>query len=222
MSKEAIIHRIRSLLAKTIENGCSEAEAMMAASKAAAMMDQYDIQTIDLGEKSVFVEFTRTNVRHDIIKRSLGMSVAKYCGCYMVLAAKDMKMMGRDIDIVMAEWLYDTLVRHCFRGLKAHMSGHHTLPSAQKTMRKNGFILGAVRRIDERLDQMMEVRVVHSNALVLSRQTEAKSAFVTALTAQGGKLKGNMKSRPVYASNDSMSAGREHGDKANLSRPISA
>lgn len=217
--KEAIIHRIRSLLAKTTGNGCSEAEAMMAASKAAEMMDQHDIQTIDLGEKSVFVEFARENVRHDIMKRALGMAVAKYCGCYMVMSGPDMKMMGRDIDIVMSEWLYDTLVNHVARGLKAHMSGKHTLPSAHKTMLKNGFILGAVRRISERFDELMAVRVVQSNALVLTRQTEARDAFVAKFEETGGKIQ-NMRSRSVYASDESIVAGRAHGDKARFTRPL--
>jgi hypothetical protein len=221
MSNEAIIHRIRSLLAKTIENGCTEAEAMMAASKAAEMMDEHDIRTIDLSEKSVFVELIRSGVRHDILKRNLGIAVAKYCGCYMILSGMDMKLMGRDMDIVMAEWLYDTLVAYCARGLKDHMSGKHLLPSNQKTMLKNGFILGAVRRISERLEEMMKVRVVQSNALVLSRVSEAKEAAIAKIEANGGKLKDARKARSIYAGQSSMDAGRAHGDRANLSRPIS-
>ena len=218
--KDAVIHRIRSLLAKTVSNGCSEAEAMMAASKAAEIMDQHDIQTIDLGEKSVFVELVRQNVRHDIMKRTLAVSVAKYCGCFIVLSGSDMKMMGRDIDIVMAEWLYDTLVNHVARGLKDHMSGCHTLPSYQKTSRKNGFILGACNRIGERLGELMEVRVSQSNALVLTRATEARSAFIEQLESTGGKLGKSRKARSLYAGDSSMSAGRAHGDKATFNRPV--
>lgn len=222
MSNEAIIHRIRALLAKTTSNGCTEAEAMMAASKAAELMDQHDIQTIDLGEKSVFVEFTRKNIRHDIMKRRIAWAVTQYCGCYMIFIDLDIRVMGRDIDVVMAEWLFDTLVEYVTRGLKTHMSGKHSLPSAQKTQIKNGFIIGAANRIAERLTEMMKVRVVQSNALVLSKGKEAKNAFVKKFTAEGGKINGVMRPKKVYYSRDSLSAGQEHGDRANLSRPLSS
>src|SRR5262245_57916876 len=41
--RERIIERVRALLAMTVVNGCTEAEAMLAAAKAAKLMEEYDL-----------------------------------------------------------------------------------------------------------------------------------------------------------------------------------
>ena len=43
MTTENMINKIRALLAKTVDAGCTEAEAIFAAAKAAALMDQYEL-----------------------------------------------------------------------------------------------------------------------------------------------------------------------------------
>jgi Protein of unknown function (DUF2786) len=43
-----IIERVRALLAMTTKNGCTEAEAMTAAVKAAELMEQYDLELGDV------------------------------------------------------------------------------------------------------------------------------------------------------------------------------
>ena len=46
--RNSIIEKIRALLSKTVENGCTEAEMMAALDKAAAMQDAYDIPDEEL------------------------------------------------------------------------------------------------------------------------------------------------------------------------------
>ena len=46
--RESVLNKIRALLAKTIENGCSEAEAMAALGKAQAMKDAYAVTEAEL------------------------------------------------------------------------------------------------------------------------------------------------------------------------------
>jgi hypothetical protein len=43
-----IIERVRALLAMTTKNGCTEAEAMTAAAKAAELMEEYDLELRDV------------------------------------------------------------------------------------------------------------------------------------------------------------------------------
>jgi len=50
MTNEKTLNKIRALLAKTIENGCTEAEAMAAIEMARAMMDAYEVTEADLNE----------------------------------------------------------------------------------------------------------------------------------------------------------------------------
>src|SRR6516165_9549940 len=47
-NRESVIDKIRALLAKTVENGATEAEMMAALDKAAAMRDAYDISDEEL------------------------------------------------------------------------------------------------------------------------------------------------------------------------------
>ena len=41
--RSKIAARIRALLAKTVENGCTEAEALSAAAKVAELLDRHDL-----------------------------------------------------------------------------------------------------------------------------------------------------------------------------------
>lgn len=147
---------------------------------------------------------------------------AKYSGCYILYYGTKMRMMGRDIDMLMAEWLFDTLVAHVTKGLRDHMSGYHLHSSLFKTARKNGFILGAINRLFERVNEMLAVRVVQSNALVLCREGEAKDAMYAKLEEEGSKVGKSRKSRTLKAaSNLSYSDGQKCGDKASLSHQVS-
>lgn len=47
-----IVERVRALLSMTVENGCTEAEAMSAAAKAAALMEDYDLSLRDVEDVS--------------------------------------------------------------------------------------------------------------------------------------------------------------------------
>ena len=48
MNREHLLDKIRALLSKTTENGCTEAEALTALAKARAMMDAYEVTETDL------------------------------------------------------------------------------------------------------------------------------------------------------------------------------
>jgi len=47
-NREALLNKVRALLAKTITNGCTQPEALTALAKARAMMDAYEITEEDL------------------------------------------------------------------------------------------------------------------------------------------------------------------------------
>lgn len=46
--REKIVERVRALLSMTVENGCTESEAMVAAEKAAKLMEAYDLTFTDV------------------------------------------------------------------------------------------------------------------------------------------------------------------------------
>lgn len=61
-NRDKLIHKIRALMAKTVENGCTEAEMMAAMSMAQAMMDAYDVSLDDIEETK------REKAVHEIMK----------------------------------------------------------------------------------------------------------------------------------------------------------
>jgi hypothetical protein len=57
-----LIKKIKSLLAKTVENGCTEGEAITAAEHAAKLMEQYDL-TFDDVENEVRAQRVKIDER---------------------------------------------------------------------------------------------------------------------------------------------------------------
>lgn len=72
-----IIQKVHGLLSKTIENGCTESEAMSAAAKAGELMDFYNLQITD-------IEIRETKCRH--LEIELDTSIAgKLDGCVIAI-----------------------------------------------------------------------------------------------------------------------------------------
>lgn len=65
MSNDAIRNKIKSLLNRTVSRGCTEAEAMEAASKAAALMREHglDQETLLMTEKGCLTKSASTSIR---------------------------------------------------------------------------------------------------------------------------------------------------------------
>ena len=75
--------RIQALRAKTIENGCTEAEALSAAAKVAELLDRYELSLTDVElreEQCERVEFVSLQKKRIPIEACLG-AVAAFCDC---------------------------------------------------------------------------------------------------------------------------------------------
>lgn len=77
--RSKIIGKIRALMNKTVENGCSEAEAMTAAQKVSDMMEEHDIACSDLN-------FRDETCKEDKFSLSRGTKHAVHY-CYQAVAA---------------------------------------------------------------------------------------------------------------------------------------
>jgi hypothetical protein len=78
MNTNSIIEKIRALLAKTVDAGCTEAEAMMAAAKAAAMMDKYELnpEAVTAGQDKATTEhYKRTDHTHPVTYAARGVGL---------------------------------------------------------------------------------------------------------------------------------------------------
>jgi uncharacterized protein DUF2786 len=85
IERESVLNKIRALLAKTMENGCSEAEAMAALGKAQAMRDAYAVTEAELNltkeEKAILRREPPGTKDPHRIKWFLVGAVSKFCNC---------------------------------------------------------------------------------------------------------------------------------------------
>jgi hypothetical protein len=85
--RKSIVNKLRALRAKTVENGCTEAEAMSAAEKVEQLLAQYAVSRDELDERSfqeaayIKANFKRDHrLRHKSIWLAVG-NIASLCEC---------------------------------------------------------------------------------------------------------------------------------------------
>jgi len=170
---DKIKRRIRGLLSKTLENGVTEAEAMLAAAKAAELMEKYDIETADLEEPVEGIGAAELHIDpalSDAIWR-MGNAIAELCSCRFLVYPRTrtrVEFVGYDTDRQIAAYLLEI----CARSLKDGADGEdrrNGLFRHNIRMRKRlGFIEGMSGRLSERVRKLAWARREKSsgNALV--------------------------------------------------------
>lgn len=225
-----VARRIRALLAKTVENGCTEGEAMAAAELARTLMDKYQI---DLTEAELQAEgtargHTRRQARgHMHIKDWLAAAVADFCDCKVWQErhndAKALAFFGLEGDVAFATWLIDSLDAYIARATVRYMAGQqkHVLGGRRRWEVQKAFMLGAVDRINKRLREAAAERRRANQRMGDGRSLIAvKSAIVErAFAALGMRLR-NRKSSTEITAGDAYGAGQAAGNHATLGRPV--
>jgi hypothetical protein len=222
-----ILAKIRALLSKTVENGCTESEALSALTKARAMMDAYEVTDADVRE----MEQERAGIHHTTetdphrIRVNLAVRVAEFADV-RVWRSRDAKgrlsglsFCGIPADVSLATWLLDTLAEFVRRELAVYLMrrGEHEARDVRRAV-INGFVMGATRRINERLAELVAASrtqaTANGRALVVTKKhliAEAMGGIETKAT----------RSRSVRVTQDAMGAGRAAGDRASFARPVS-
>src|SRR5665213_2744386 len=81
---KSIAARVRALLAKTTDAGCSESEALAAAAKARELMDKYQLSMTEteLESEGASQSSTQSETAQQFrIQRDLAMKIAKFTDC---------------------------------------------------------------------------------------------------------------------------------------------
>jgi hypothetical protein len=231
-NRQSLFRKIKALLAKTTENGCTENEAMAALDKARAMMDAHDISDTDLAFDGEKVERETVDRGEDNIRWHLCGGVAKFCDCRVWGSGKtQIVFLGLQSDAIFAGWLLDTLekfVRRYSLSFLADMGravGGETdlfgapLNGHDREYKRRSFVQGCVSRISERLHQAAAERAstVCGNGRAL---VPVKNALVeTAFRNLGLNLRKG-RARSVNADSGAFNRGRLAGDKATFGRPV--
>lgn len=222
-----LIEKIRALLAKTTENGCTEDEALAALAKAQAMMDAYEVTDED-------VEATRRETAsiheapyHDPhrIRRFLLYPVSKFCGVEAWRKGSNSRayttigFCGLAPDVDFANWLLDSLAEFVRRELAKFLLRRRGMDRSVRSRAITGFVLGCVTKIGERLTLLAPST---SNASTRNALVTLKTELIaTALKAAGLDIR-ETRAGTYRASGDDVAAGMAAGERASFGRPIDA
>jgi hypothetical protein len=229
IERSSLVDKVRGLLAKTVVNGCTEAEAMTALAKARAMIDAYEISETELAltkqEKAVLRQYGMDD-RHDI-KRFLSMAVAAFAGIKTWRNAGPprqkvgLTLCGLSADVDFAEWLINHLSQFVANELTAYLF-RSAVPKGQRRRIINGFTLGCCTRINDRLyalareSERTQRATLQSRALVLA--DIKREAIKETMTAAGIRLTQTTTRRK--SDPDARGAGAMAGDRATFGRPV--
>lgn len=225
---DAIRARIRALLARTTQNGCTEAEAAAAAAKAGEMLDEYGWAMEDLQEKE---EIVQDRVKPDgkrvgLVDRTCG-AIAAFCDCKSWKHTdsngnQSIVYFGREADVSIARYLTSVIERAMEDEWQKFRKAHFLSGRAQ--LERTSFHLAMARRLNGRLLVMKAERNRAVNAttgrttgaLVLVKNAEVENAF-----AQLNPKLRSSKSRVRYSpGNAAWAAGVAAGDRLGLHTAI--
>lgn len=184
---------IEGLRAKTLANGCTEAEALLAAAKVAELLDRYDLSLTDIEIRSRQCErriYKDTRNKRVPIGECVG-AIAAFCNCRVwreITADKALRYVffGLPADIDAAFYLTEIIDA----AIRTELSRFKTTPDyatfrhADRHLANASFALGMAGSIADKLAAMMAERKIGSGRDVIVVKTALVDAELAALDVQ--------------------------------------
>lgn len=209
-TRKKMLERVKAILAKTMDNGCTEGEAMAALAKARELMATYEIdeKELDAFSKEKTTTFATENRDPYEIKRSLCVNVGRFTRCKAYRdRAEVINFAGKESDIIFATWLLDTLQMFVMRELRAYQKKLITEKGIahSNNLTSASFVAGCAFRINEKLKELAPVDWAKTQELIVSE-----------LGMQLTKSRG----RGRQLSEKDAVAGAKAGEHARFDRPV--
>lgn len=208
-SRKKMLERVRGILSKTMENGCTEGEAMAALAKARELMATYEIDEKELQDIAEKAQIHKTAPSDPYeIKRNLCVNVGKFTNCKAFRDREDViNFAGKEGDILFATWLLDTLQRFTMRALRQYQADRAQKHLGNSNWTSSSFVVGCAHRINEKLKELAPIDWAKTQDLIVK------------------ELNMNLtKSRRTGKEIDQNAArmGQKAGGSARFDRPVSA
>lgn len=175
--REKIAARIRALLAKTVENGCTEDEAVAAAALAAKLLEKYNL-TLDEVEMRRS-PFERHSERHDDEVGSrlwkVAAAIAHLTDTQTWSSAKgvfpfEISFFGLDHEVQIAKYLL-AICAHAMRSEQARLHARYVLLRPERRRQKIGpFLDGMADSLHRRIHDLKAPRPTGTGLVVLKDQ----------------------------------------------------
>jgi hypothetical protein len=224
--RNSIIDKIKALLAKTTENGATEAEMLSALDKASAMKDAYEITDDELQLAKDEAAMLRADPPDAMdphkIKWQLSPGVAEFCDVRIYRARHEtgLRCIGAPSDVQFAMWLLDSLADFVFGELYAHLIGC-LAPKSERRVIIGSFTAACCDRIVARLVELVErskaAQTSNGRELVVVKDAAIK-AFMKEHSIHLRSCCGG--SAPSNTNAAAQAAGRAAGDRASFGRPV--
>lgn len=185
MNLDKLKIRIQALSAKTVANGCTEAEALSAAAKVAALLDQYDLSLSDVErahEQCERLVIAAGKKQRTPMEGCVG-AIALFCDC-KVWREKDMEgrsatvFFGLPADVEMARSLYALIDAAMRTEAEAYKRARKVISYRHDEGRS--FLIGMAQAIAESLVEMKDSRDAANRAATGRDLVVVKSGVVEA------------------------------------------
>jgi len=226
IEREGLLSKIRALLAKTLDAGCTEGEALAALGKAQALKDAYAVTEAELNltkeEKAILRSEPPGTKDPHLIKWQLLLGVQDFCNCkswkHRKAKGGGLVFCGLPADVQFATWLLDSLTAfvqtELFKYLVEAEPSHESRKDAIR-----GFVYGCTEKINDRL-------------LELCKQSEAVASpnSKALVVVKDAAIKDKMKELDIHLRGvgcggggdpASYKAGSAAGSRASFGRPVS-
>ena len=228
---EAVVRRIRALMARTVENGATEAEAASFAAAAQRLMNEHNLSLSDIKLKETAncrEEATFQGFRSDPASYRCAVAIAHLTDTRVWIKTQGgvgrLVFFGMDTGVIVAHYVYSVIDRAItYEWIKfSKESGFHGAPKKQQAAIKEGFLTGMTSRLNDRLYEIKAAERRANSAtgrdLVISI-----AGIVDAEMKKRGITLGKGKARrggPIDG--DAYRAGRAAGDTVALNKGVGA
>lgn len=227
-NRRAAMGRIRALLAKTVQNGCTEEEAMAASQKAGELMDKYGVESSEVDIRAERCDTrshsSRAGKKGDRERSTqssevslVAVAIGRYCGCRVWRSGPEIKYFGLPHEAEIAAYMTDAIETAMRTSFRAWRKGPERPQNVNGRALRGAFMVAMARRLSERLDEMTQSRnaatpkTTDGKSLVLIRNAVVEEQF----KEMGLKLS---KSKKKYRENSAaMSAGTSAADRHEFS-----
>jgi hypothetical protein len=228
--------RIRALAAKTVERGCSEAEALAAAAKVGELLEVYGLSMseVELREEACVQRRLATTGPQRLALRWLFPALLRFCECRGWTDGRaDFVLYGLEPDVQLADYLLRVIEGAlAWEEVQYRLSPDYLRSRATPQTRLRSFRYGFADRLAKRLDAMVGEREAAAEARRAAAAPAAASASTALVLAKEKKVEEGLRGlgvrlRTVYSTatvrdKGAYGKGAAAGGRVGLGRPVGA